>query len=62
MTNTTHTAQTSDATADLSPQALRSEVLIRLLKGPLYRARQRHCWDFYCASSILSVTICQPLV
>jgi len=46
MTNTTHTAQTSDATADLSPQALRSEVLIRLLKGPLYRARQRHCWEF----------------
>ncbi|RVU34338.1 DUF4194 domain-containing protein [Rheinheimera riviphila] len=29
-----------------SPEALRSEVLIRLLKGPLYRSRHRPCWEF----------------
>ena len=46
MTTTTHTAQTSDSAVDLTPQALRSEVLIRLMKGPLYRARHRHCWEF----------------
>lgn len=46
MTNTPQIAPTPDATADLSPQALRSEVLIRLLKGPLYRSRHRNCWEF----------------
>jgi len=46
MTDTTQIVPTPDATAGLTPQALRSEVLIRLLKGPVYRSRHRNCWDF----------------